>query len=240
MFNALLPALHLAEVYGLPIDHFVNDPDEFDYRSLGIPGERLFFYQSKKNHAEYFPNYEYHLFNKKRPVDPKKKPLDFSFGFTVYTPERLPMYESFKKNGFLEDGHPYQVFAKNKFNGFDNLLPALEYDDRIRESKFTMIYPSYNTEYFSSIRFLEAIANACVPIIHTGCIVNEAYHAYPQIFDIIQQNGLLLDCEDSSNIKQALKKDSVAIIEEIRACDDFKRLTNVEWYKEQIAERLNV
>lgn len=102
-------------------------------------------------------------------VEDTSKDLDFVFGFTVITKERLAQLEKFK--AISDKFENSKLFIHNKIGGESTFIPRTQYLDFIRRSKYTLIIPPYDVKSISIFRILEAINLDCIPLIHSDCNV---------------------------------------------------------------------
>lgn len=158
--------LKLAEVLNIPLYHYVQDTQELDYDDItnNIDYKRLFQYNSeifKTTRHDSFLDFYMKKYSK---IDFPEKDLDFVFGYTVVTKDRINDFlsdEIFK----IEESFKAKIFLKDKFKNIDTFVKKPTYLNYLRRSKFTLIIPPYDVKMFSTYRFFESILNNCVPLI---------------------------------------------------------------------------
>lgn len=141
---------------GLPVKHIINDPLEIDLSSFGVQEE--FFYEIPgRARASDYIHREIALQD-----GPSRKDLSFTFGFSnvARNSSRNIYYDQFKKSGL-----PF--FYKGPQE--DNYISTDEYNKLLCRSRYSYIIPSYDSDHFSYIRYLEALHRGCTPLIHPDC-----------------------------------------------------------------------
>jgi len=118
-----------------------------------------------------------YMFNKNVKWFEPDKIYDFTFGYTVlqdsdrakYIPWVNDMYGKFDKAN---------LFVKSDCDMPDTSVSRTVYLNRIEESRFTLMLPSYDESCFSIYRFIESLDKNCLPIIHESCILGEVEQSY--------------------------------------------------------------
>jgi hypothetical protein len=147
---------------GLPVEHFPSDPLETNLSTFGV--KEWFFYD--------YPGRSFHPYVEQMVAlqpGPLEKTIDFTFGFSNVSriPFRTELYNELKKQGV-----PFTYKGDEE----DTLLPVPEYNRLLQHSRRTLIIPSYDTEHFSLIRYLEAEHRGCIPFIHKDCNIQYVEH----------------------------------------------------------------
>ena len=114
--------------------------------------------------------------------------MDFVFGFTVITKERLEQLQKFQKIADMFENS--KVFIHNKMEGDSTFIPRERYLDFIERSKYTLVIPPYDTKSISIFRILEAIQLDCIPLIHPDCYVKDLEESYDIDF---REIGIIVD-----------------------------------------------
>jgi len=57
------------------------------------------------------------------------------------------------------------LFLRDKYNDIDTFIKKDDYLNLVKESKFTLIIPAYDTKTFSAFRYIESIYSDCLPLI---------------------------------------------------------------------------
>lgn len=127
----------------------------FDYSSPSYGFQRLDGFQ--------------HWLSRRRMIANPYKSLDLVFGFSVITDQRMGVYNRYRKGAKSMRGLTAKEFIRNKFTGEDTFIDREEYLKWIRLARYTIIIPSYDIRHFSSARFMESLANDCLPLIAEDC-----------------------------------------------------------------------
>lgn len=180
-----LQVLKLSNDNYIPIHEICYDPEEFSYDLITDPVIK------PHNHNLYFfydiPRYNMlkhsMLMNTfKRNTDLNRKRNMFCFGASFVTKGRYEFYDKLSpmltKICEKHSENNIRLFIKNKEKGINDSMPYDEYLNHIAASNFTLIIPAYDQTTFSLIRFYEAIANGCIPLIHEGVDLSEFLSSY--------------------------------------------------------------
>lgn len=203
----MLQIVNLAKRNGSKVHNLIRDPLEntlshTNYLPASIH-EDYHDYDSPSYKFHRFDGYQHYLLNHS-PVklfEPDKE-LDFIFGFSVITHERISVYERFVA-GVNVEGTRNQIFIKNKFKDIDSFIDRDAYLDIIEKSRFTLQVPSYDKNHFSTARLVESLHRDCLPFISNDTVVDE----WAKSFNIGQD---LLDelIVDYSEIQQKIEETS--------------------------------
>lgn len=200
--------------------HLIHDPQEAQ-----ICNNNWFFYENARIGAKYVPYVEYGLFRDAVNIyrDPSQKEKLFTFGFVVICESRIAIYDEITKLNQQNLG----FYVRYPKKGIDTSLMKREYDEEIRKSKFTLVIPSYEATDFSSIRFWDALFRGCIPLIHETCQWRQAFVEFPQFVPLIEKY-LVTSTED---IRKKLEQDNMEIYREFSSTDDWKKLSDLDWYR---------
>jgi len=208
------------------IKQIIYDPQELQYKNLYSHIQNYFFYSSNEINTKYFPFIEYgYFYNVNNNLN---KIIDFVLGYTVLTKERKYI-DSFIKSINLTNK---EIYLKNKYTKENNYINYNKYYERLKIAKFTLIIPSYDVNEFSSIRFFEALALDCIPLIMKKCNWEKAFNVYKDFFKIIKEYLLIDSNED---IKKKINMYNV-ILKRIKESEDYKKLKDINYYKSYIKE----
>lgn len=118
-----------------------------------------------------------YMFNKNVKWFELDKKYDFTFGYTV-----LQDSDRAKYIPWVNDMHSKfdtaNLFIKSDCDIPDTSVSRTVYLNKIEESRFTLMLPSYDESCFSIYRFIESIDKNCLPIIHESCILDEVEQSY--------------------------------------------------------------
>lgn len=175
--------------YSIPLHEFSYDTDELACSLITQMGQNYFQY-----HIYDLPRYNmsrldsllYHLAKKEKNslFEPEKK-FDLTFGYTVFPNGNRPSYVDWV-NKTSQKFELVNLYTINKLTGVDTSIPREAYLNKIQESKFTLILPSYDKMCFSLYRFIESIHNDCLPILNSACYTEEVEQSFDVKFDRIR------------------------------------------------------
>ena len=142
-------------------------------------------FRPKKYHLYSFYEFRYHnvgefvkrtdtfqyFLNRDKNVDekPEEKIYNMTFGLTINSKHREKVYDSIKKSIDLFDN----FYLSHKKLDIDTTIDRDEYLDKVKQSKYTMIVPSYNPNTFSVLRFIESVRFDTLPLIASDCNVGD-------------------------------------------------------------------
>lgn len=176
-------ALHKAHVlYDIPLHEFAYDSDEMSSNLFQVE-------QNLDNYHLYhiydLPIYDmrrldslqYFLQEENQLYESNEKIYDFTFGYTVFSyGNRVhyskDVYEIASKFGKVN------LYTKNNVTNTDTSIDRDSYLYKLSQSKYTMILPAYDEKCFSLYRFIEALHNDCLPIIHRNCFTDDIDKSY--------------------------------------------------------------
>jgi hypothetical protein len=212
-------AYHISKT--IPVIHIYVDPQEGSWNKInGANENNFFFYENSRINAKYFPFVEW-SFSKDMMITYDKKKI-FSFGFTVLTADREPLY--YQLAALKENINFLVRFPKLEI---DNTVKRAEYAQMLKDSKFTLVIPSYEDTDFSSIRFWDAITKGCIPFILDKCEWKQAFTEHPCLAKIIEED-LLVNIE---NIKNKIENTNyLELLNKIHSSKDWEKLKTKEWF----------
>jgi hypothetical protein len=154
------------------LKHYIIDPQEFNYNDVvsDINYERFFGYNSEKIDFKRNDNFLKSFIKNGKSGE---KNFDFTFGYTVLTKSRSDFDIEYLMNTAKENNLNCNFYIKDKFKDIDSFITKDEYLEKIKESKYTLIIPSYDKRTFSIFRYQESIMNGCIPLILDTCYLDE-------------------------------------------------------------------
>lgn len=101
-------------------------------------------------------------------------------------------------------------------------------------SRYTLIIPSYDIKSFSIIRFIEAVSHCCLPFVLDRCNINALANDFPDFKKIIEKYLVVHNFKDIDRTISGFTEDKrLAIIEQIKESDDWKRVKSVKFLKKK-------
>ena len=213
---------HLA--YNIPITEIMHDPQEaslslietekykvnkdlydlkFNYAIPSLGAEKFDFMQYFLKHNR--DTDMARLFNIS--LQPYKK-YDFTFGYTVVTPDRNINDDNLIELINAKFCKP-NIFVKHKFKEINTFVSRDVYMDYIKKSKYTLIIPSYDVDHVSIIRIIEAVHNNCIPVFTENNNFKALLESFPNFNykDYIINNNWTKFSEEEYNVKLLHCKD---------------------------------
>ena len=189
-------------LYNIPLHEFSYDSDELSSKSLGIDERSRNYYNY---HIYDMPEYglsridsiQCNLASQEKPLVEVEKLYDLTFGYTVFPNGGRKNHINYVdeiKNNFEKNN----IYCKNSITGQSNSIDRELYLQKIAESKYTLIIPSYDNNCFSLYRFLEAIHNDCLPLIHEDCPIDEINTQYNVDLSILKRRTSFSEIERKS------------------------------------------
>lgn len=197
-------------LYNIPLHEFSYDSDELSCKSIFAEEQRTNYYNY---HIYEIPEYglsridsiQCNLALQEKPLIPPEKIYDLTFGYTVFPNggrENHIKYVAEIKNNFEKNN----IYCKNAITGESNSINRELYLQKIAESKYTLIIPSYDNNCFSLYRFLEAIHNDCLPLIHEDCPLDEINKQYNVDISILKRTTPFSESERKSILEDLKNK----------------------------------
>ncbi len=173
--HKIFTTLKINTEYKTPIHEFCYDTQETNInQSIFAP------YDYNLYHGYDIPRYGmkrldalqyFNLQNKTIFDDFSNKPLDFTFGMTIITKDRL--YQEAYAKEVLHHFPKHKFFIYNKITEEDNFVDRNTYLNLIGKSKYTLILPTYDETAISIFRIIESLERECLPLFHCSCATEE-------------------------------------------------------------------
>lgn len=180
----ILGILKAHKEYGIPLHEFSYDSDELCCSLISSVGEyyQYHIYDIPRYNMKRLDGLLYHL--QKAPVELEEttKVFDLTFGYTVFPNGNRPSFVEYV-NDMAKAFEKVNLYTINKLTGEDNSIPREMYLNKIKQSRFTLIIPSYDKNCFSLYRFIESIHNDCLPLIHKDCFTEDVEKSFDVKFD---------------------------------------------------------
>ena len=222
---------HLCNKYKIPLHVLIYDPLEPDYREY-LPDVKTYFSYSTDLY-KFFPYAEYGVFKDKHKK--RNKEYDFVLGYSVVTPRRNETHNMII-DSLTNMNVEKQLCIKNKFTKEDTSVDAITYMKYLAQSKFTMCIPSYHEEFFSNVRFFEALSVDCIPLVLDKCNYKVLLKHYPDLLEIVEKYCIVSANNIEDKIK-TLKYDE--ILSQFKDSYSIKNLKSDDFYIEYVENFLN-
>lgn len=118
-----------------------------------------------------------YMFNSQHKWFEADKVYDFTFGYTVLQDSERAKYVEWV-NSMATKFPKSNLFVKSDCDTIDTSVSRTVYLNKIEQSRFTLMLPSYDESCFSIYRFIESLDKKCLPIIHKSCILSEVEKSY--------------------------------------------------------------
>lgn len=213
---------------GATVMSFSIDPLEPNYNNM-IPGNKVKnLFISVRDGYTYMPCYEY-VMNEAAQAEDMRKTNEFVFYCTCFSERR----EHMLKYRNMYDGVPgYDVKIIGRNDRNKDCKKQESYYSLISSSKYTLCIPAYDETSFSIIRFLEAVCRNCLCLVLKSCNLDEVLFTFPDIYDIINKRGLIVDnLGDIPKKIQELGPAREVILWEIKNSRSFRKIMNPDLVK---------
>ena len=178
----ILALLKAHNTFGTRLHELAFDPNEMpmsQFHEDVAPTENYWVY-----HGYDIPHYNIkrldssqYAFSKEMKWFEADKIYDFTFGYTVLQSSERAKYIDWVNEMYSKFDNA-NLFVKSDCDEEDTSVPRNVYLNRIEESRFTLMLPSYDESCFSVYRFLESLDKKCLPIIHESCILTDIEKSY--------------------------------------------------------------
>lgn len=178
----ILALLKAHNTFGTRLHELAFDPNEMpmsQFHEDVAPTENYWVYHGydiphynikRLDSSQYQFNSEFKLFE-------ADKNYDFTFGYTVLQSSERAKYIEWV-NEMAAKFPKANLFVKSDCDLEDTSVSRSVYLNKIEESRFTLMLPSYDESCFSVYRFLESLDKKCLPIIHKSCILTDIEKSY--------------------------------------------------------------
>jgi hypothetical protein len=178
----ILALLKAHNTFGTRLHELAYDPNEMpmgQFHADVAPTSNYWVYHGydishygirRLDSSQYQFNSEFKLFE-------SDKNYDFTFGYTVLQSSERAKYIEWV-NEMVARFPKANLFVKSDYDLENTSVSRSIYLNKIEESRFTLILPSYDESCFSVYRFLESLDKKCLPIIHKSCILTDIEKSY--------------------------------------------------------------
>jgi len=178
----ILALLKAHNTFGTRLHELAFDPNEMpmgQFHADVAPTENYWIYHGydishydirRLDSSQYQFNSEFKLFE-------ADKNYDFTFGYTVLQSSERAKYIEWV-NEMAAKFSKANLFVKSDCGDEDTSVSRPVYLNKIEQSRFTLMLPSYDESCFSIYRFIESLDKKCLPIIHKSCILSEVEKSY--------------------------------------------------------------
>ena len=179
----ILAMLKAHNEYGIPLHEISYDPNELSaglfhpdvapkndyyvYHGYDIPKYNILRLDSLQKHFESRP---FKMFK-------RDKITDFTFGYTILEKSDREEFTGDIQN-MVSQFDTYNLYVKDYQTDTDTTIDGDMYLDKLEESRFTMMLPSYDRHCFSGYRFIEALYQDCLPLIHPACNITDIQKSF--------------------------------------------------------------
>lgn len=168
--TCILAILKANREYGIPVHEMAYDPQEVSMNQ---------FHTNFKPASNYTLYHGYDLdsykmkrldslqyFNRTKPdlLTSADKTIDFVFGFTIITEDRLWLKDV--ADAVAKNFNTSKIFVHDKLTGESNFLDRDIYLGLIEKAKYTLIIPAYDQSAVSIYRIVESLELGCIPLFH--------------------------------------------------------------------------
>lgn len=193
----ILAMLKAHNLYKIPLHELAYDPNELNvglFHQSVCPGDNYRLY-----HGYNIPIYninrldslQHHFASRPKSLFTKDKTTELTFGYTILEKSGR---EDFK-NDIMEltkQFPSHNLYVKDYQTGVDTTIDGDAYLDKLEESNYTFMLPSYDRHCFSGYRFIEALYHNCLPLIHPSCNVTDFEISYEiDLYDLMRTTPLL-------------------------------------------------
>jgi hypothetical protein len=181
----ILALLKAHKTFGTRLHELAFDPNEMPMSQFHIdvaPTSNYWTY-----HGYDIPQYgirrldsSQYQFNSELKLFAEDKIYDFTFGYTVLQRSERIKYTEWV-NDMAAKFHKANLFIKSDHSDHgleDTSVSRSVYLNKIEQSRYTLILPSYDENCFSVYRFIESLDKKCLPIIHKSCILKDIEKSY--------------------------------------------------------------
>lgn len=211
--------------------HYVVDPKEIDFTNINFNHFKRLYYL-KREGCIWIPLFENQLVNSRCNKDTKE--IDFVLYCTAFAEERKWLVDSKQE----WESVPLWDVKVICIGGRGEAVPQTEYYDKLSNSRYTAVIKSYDKTTFSSWRFMEAVARDCLPFIFSDVALEECKSTYPNIYDIILDDELVVKGMDDikSKISKWDESKRIETLTKIKQTPEWKFLSSMNGIKKRLKQ----
>jgi len=235
--------------------HIIDDPMELDFSKLVDDLNHINVFEYKvnyrpKNEDNIILSYPlYYLSN-----NHTDKLYDFTFGFSsdgqIHANEqgnivsRIVYSEHFDyiNDKFKQHDLKYNLYVKHKVKekSVNTLINSLKYCEKIKESYFTFVLPSYRMDQFSVLRLIEAIAYNCIPLFDASVNYDniDFFKQNNEILQYYRDNNLIVTLNKAPKLIKEIKHNHENILKDIKNLEFFQKRSDINNYINSIKSLL--
>lgn len=215
----ILALLKAHREFGIPLHEIAFDPNEMScdlfHRDVS-PKDNYHLY-----HGYAVPAFQMkrldslqHHFNKCVSLAYDDKNFDFTFGYFILDDSGRQHYPAVI-NEIASQFINKNVYCKNEFTGENTIIAGDLYLEKIKQSRYTYMLPSYNKHCFSIYRFIESIKNDCLPLIHSDCNIEDVSKSFNVDMSVLVRSTAFSE-SDRIDILEMFKKKMLGVVENFR------------------------
>lgn len=179
----ILALLKAHREYGIPFHEVAFDPNEMScdlfhkdvtvrenyhlYHGYDVPAFRI----------KRLDSLQYHFNKQALVLEETEKVFDFTFGYFILDDSGRGHYPA-QINEIASQFQRKNVYCKNEYTGENSIIAGDAYLEKVKQSRYTYMLPSYNKHCFSIYRFVESIKNDCLPLIHPDCNIEDVSKSF--------------------------------------------------------------
>lgn len=179
----ILALLKAHNLYGIPLHELAFDPNEISvnlfHKDVAPKNDYYLYhgYDIPKYNILRLDSLQHYFLSRTNKMFSRDKIVDFTFGYTILEKSNREEFKEDIKN-MISQFETYNLYVKDYQTGEDTTVDSDLYLDKIEESRFTYMLPSYDRHCFSGYRFIEALHHDCLPLIHPACNVTDIQKSY--------------------------------------------------------------
>lgn len=163
----------------------------------------------------------------------KNKKFSFVFGLTAFNDERKHIVNSIIESKLISKKRKFYYYlpSNNNVASIDTRIDYNEYLDEVNNSRSTLVVPAYEDKItFSVHRFVESIAQCCIPIIYKANY-KAAFGNDEQMCNLIEKYLYVDDISKLNDKIENIDNDWLFIITELIHTNYIKSLSNKSTYQ---------
>ena len=234
-----LAILEVLEELNVNLIQIKIDPQEYSIETdFAFKNYTCYFINNRAN-MKYMPMYINQMFKSIKEgnlVECRSKDI-FAIA-TCLSDDRKDLPQKF--DGIICDNIDIRFITKE--NNRKARVKQSDYYELLRGAKYTIIFKPYQHDSFSSIRFIEAILNGCVPLIMNDCDLSELKETYLDLYELVLKYNLVVSSIDVKTRIQKYDYDK-NFIDEAMSSDSITKEINdkkVKKFFERMVEKYDV
>lgn len=206
--------------FGIPLHEIAFDPNEMScdlfhsdvavrdnyhlYHGYDVPAFRM----------KRLDSLQHHFSKDAVTLEESEKVFDFTFGYFILDDSGRQHYPA-QINEVASQFARKNLYCKNEYTGENTIIAGDAYLEKVKQSRYTYMLPSYNKHCFSIYRFVESIKHDCLPLIHRDCNIEDVSMSFGVDLSVLVRSDAFAE-SDRLELLDVLKQKMLVVEKNFR------------------------